>query len=104
VVRRRRKAKEDVYRTSFDRLSSYPSVRNAISRAEAGSSKPRRLAEGDTVKVRITGVDDDGRPTGDYKGYKVVIDGVDVEPGVEVEVRITRVRGRVAYAEPLGGA
>lgn len=91
MVRSRRKRRSDVYRTDFSRISVYPQFQ----RPEQNKGL-KRLEPGDVVRVRVSGLDDDGRPTAVFKGYTIVIDDGSVEPGAEVKVRIERVAGRVA--------
>ncbi len=101
MVRRRKKSRQDVYRTNFDRLSSYPSYKEAV---RAGRERePRGPKPGDTLRVRVTGVDDEGRPTGSYMGLTVVLTGGDFEPGELVEAVVEKVSGRIIYAAPLKG-
>ncbi len=93
MVRRRRKRKEDVYTTSYDRLSSYPSYKKP-----SGGEREKRLKVGDRVRIHVTGVDDDGHPIGRARGYTIVVEGESLEPGITVEVEIIDVRGRTARA------
>ena len=94
MVRRRKKRREDVYTTSYERLSSYPSYK----RAQAGEHG-KGLRIGDRMRIHITGVDDDGHPIGRARGYTIVVEGENLEPGVTVEVEIIDVRGRTARAK-----
>ena len=95
MARGRRKRRSDVYKTDFSRISVYP-----------GFQKPspqqglRRFKPGDEIKVRVTGQDDDGRPTGKIKGFTVILEGADVEPGAEVKAIITKLIGKTIYAKP----
>lgn len=96
MARSRKKRRGNVYTTNFGRISVYPSFQ----RPKESTGK-RRLAPGDIVKVRVSNLDDDGRPMGAYLGYTVIIEGYEAEPGVEVRVEITRVEGRTAWGRPL---
>ena len=93
MVRRRRKRREDVYTTSYERLSSYPSYRKV-----EGEPSGKPLRRGDRIRIHITGVDDDGNPVGRARGYTVVVEGESLEPGATVDVEIIDVRGRMARA------
>ena len=96
MVRRRRKKREDVYSTNYERLSTYPSFRQAA--VKSGPDKPG-LRPGAVIRIRVSGVDDDGRPVGQYMGYRIVVEEADVDPGVELKVRIESVTGRTAYGK-----
>ncbi len=89
---RGKKVRRDVYQTDMRRFSIYPTYRKPVENKGMKHLKP-----GDTVRVRISGVDDDGRPTAVYLGYTIIVEG-DVEPGSEVRVEIARVEGRTAIA------
>ncbi|MEB3765119.1 MAG: TRAM domain-containing protein [Desulfurococcales archaeon] len=95
-MRARKRKRSDVYRTDMNRLSVYPSFRKP--KENMGR---RHMRIGDIVKIRITGVDDDGNPIGVYQGYTVVITDSQFEPGQEVTARITEVHGRTLYAEKV---
>ncbi|MCE4600678.1 MAG: TRAM domain-containing protein [Desulfurococcales archaeon] len=95
MSRNSKRKKRDPYSTSYERLSIYPTYKNPESDNKRRSPPVR---EGTTVKIRITGVDDEGRPIGLYSGYEIAVDesSEDLEPGETVRVKIKRVRGRKA--------
>ena len=95
MVRARKKRRSSVYNTDFSRISVYPSYQRP--RQNTG---PKRIEPGDELRVRVSGLDDDGRPTAVARGYTIVIEGADIEPGKTVRVVVTRVEGRTAYAKP----
>jgi len=102
VARGRKKRRGNVYGTNVERLSVYPSYRETVRKQQEEEKKRSTPQEGAKIRVRITGMDDDGNPTGTYMGYTVVIDGgVEAEPGLEVQVVIKKVRGRTIYARPV---
>ena len=86
MVNRRHKQseKEDLYRTDFHRLSSYPTYRDMNDR--------KILNQGDLIKVTIGDMDETGRGLASYKNYKVFVKG-EVFPGDKVNVRIESIRG-----------
>ncbi|MCE4624446.1 MAG: TRAM domain-containing protein [Desulfurococcales archaeon] len=96
MVRGRKKRRSDVYRTDFSRISVYPGFQRP-----SPQQGLKKFKSGDEIKVRVTGQDDDGRPTGMIKGFTVVLEGADVEPGAEVRAVITRVSGKTIYARPV---
>lgn len=100
MVRGRKKRRESVYGTNFDRFSVYPSYKETVRKQQEEERRRNTPQVGARIRVRITGMDDDGNPTGAYMGYTVVIEGAEVEPGEEVQVVIKRVRGRTIYARP----
>ena len=97
MVRRGGKRKHgNVYNVDPERLSVYPSYKR-------GSDVDTRLPElrrGDRVKVRISSYNDDGDAVAVYKGYTILIQNPDAEPGETIEVVITDIRGRTARARP----
>jgi predicted RNA-binding protein with TRAM domain len=93
LVRNRKKRSSEVYRTDLNRLSVYPQYKKPESRGKAPIIK-----EGDVITLRITGLDDDGRPTGIAKGYTIVIVDGEVTPGEKVKVVVERVLGKTARA------
>jgi len=93
LVRSRRKRRGNVYRTDFSRISVYPKYQKP--HQDMG---PKKIEPGDEMRVRVSGLDDDGRPTAIAKGYTIVIEGIDLEPGENVRVVVERVEGRTAYA------
>ena len=101
MVRGRKKRRENVYGTSFDRISVYPSYRETVRKQQEEERRRSTPQVGSKIKVRITGMDDDGNPTGAYMNYIVVIEGAEVEPGEEVQVIIRKVRGKTIYARPV---
>ncbi|MCE4628111.1 MAG: hypothetical protein F7C34_03060 [Desulfurococcales archaeon] len=70
MARSRRKRRSDVYRTDFSRISVYP----RFQKPEQNKGL-KRLEPGDVVRVRVSGLDDDGRPTAVFKGYTIIIEG-----------------------------
>lgn len=100
MPRGEKRKERDPYSTSHERLSVYPSYKSS-----GVESKGPRIIEGASIRVRVTGVDDEGRPTGFYKGHEVAIEagGADVEPGETVSVKVTRVSGRKVYGRLQGG-
>ncbi len=86
IVNRRRKQseKEDLYKTDFYRLSSYPTYRN--------NDNKEVLNQGDLIKVVIGNMDENGRGLASYKNYKVFVKG-EVFPGDRVNVRIETIKG-----------
>lgn len=86
MVNRRRKQseKEDLYRTDFHRLSSYPTYRD--------TNEKIMLNQGDLIKVTIGNMDENGRGLALYKNYKVFVKG-EVYPGDKVNVRIESIKG-----------
>ncbi len=96
MARSRKKRRSEVYHTDFNRLSVYPSFQRPKTDVK------KKFSLGDIVKVRITDLDDDGRPIGRLKDYTVVLEEGELEPGVEVRVEITRVEGRRLIGRPLG--
>jgi len=98
LVRRVRKRKRDPYNTSFERLSVYPTASRPLERKE------RTLHPGDKIKIRVTSIDDEGRPSGLFHGYIVtIIDLDDVKPGETVSVIIEKVMGKKAMARVSSG-
>ncbi len=96
MVRRGGKKKRgNVYNVDPERLSVYPSYK----RGSSGMDLPE-LRQGDRVKVRISSYNDDGDAVAAYKGYTILIQNPDAEPGETIEVVITDVRGRTARARP----
>ncbi len=93
---RKKKAKKDVYSTDMRRYSVYPTYR----RPEENTGQ-RKISVGDTLRVRVTGQDDDGNPTGRYGGYTVIIEEGEASPGSIVYVRVRRVSGRTVWAEVI---
>jgi predicted RNA-binding protein with TRAM domain len=93
LVRPRKKRRKDVYSTDMNRLSVYPSYKRP--EEKTGRIQFRR---GETIKVRVSGQDDDGRPTGVYKGYRVVIIEGDAMPGEEVMVEVQEYKSGIVYA------
>ncbi len=87
-----RRKRENLYNTSYDRISIYPSYRKSESRD--------RIDVGSVITVRVSMTDENGEPLGRYRGYKVVITG-DYMPGDMVKVRITRVKGNTLWGEPV---
>ena len=97
MARGKKKRGSGVYRTDISRLSVYP----RFQRPQESLGR-RGFSPGEIIKVRVTGQDDDGDPTGIVSGYTVVIRGAEAEPGDELKVRVVEVRGKTVYAEPLG--
>ena len=97
-----KRKKRDPYSTNLERLSVYPSYKNISKKEEKRGVT--RLKEGATIRVRVTGVDDEGRPTGIYKGYEISIEtqGVELEPGEAVNVKVKKIIGRKGYGEFQG--
>jgi len=94
LVRRGRKRKKDPYHTSFDRLSIYPKM------TKPSEDTGRRLRPGDVIRVRLTGVDDEGRPLGTFQRYTVIVNGIErFEPGEIVQVRVVSVHGLTAMGQ-----
>ena len=93
MVRTRRKRRSDVYRTDLNRLSVYPQYRKPEMQ---GKITPVR--KGEVLTVRITGLDDDGKPTGIVKGYTVIVEDAEVNPGEKVRVIIEDVQGKTLKA------
>ncbi|MEB3851624.1 MAG: TRAM domain-containing protein [Desulfurococcales archaeon] len=98
--RRGKRVRRDVYSSNIQRLSVYPNPRSP---RESRPQAVRQLRPGDVVEIRVVELDDDGRGIGYYKGARVIVD--DVEPGIQVKVRISRVEesGRLAYGVPESG-
>ena len=96
MARGKKKRGSGVYRTDISRLSVYPRFQKPQE-----SLGRRGFSRGEIIKVRVTGQDDDGNPTGVISGYIIVIRGADAEPGDEFKVRIVDVRGKIVYAEPI---
>jgi predicted RNA-binding protein with TRAM domain len=95
-VRSRKKRRTDVYRTDFNRLSIYPRYQ-----VPKPGQELKRFSPGDIIKIRITGLDDDGRPTALIKGYTVVVKASGLEPGQEIKVVVENIDGKTIYAKQL---
>lgn len=95
MVRRGRKSKRgNVYYSNLSRMSVYPSFKKPT------EEKTReRLREGDIIKVKIVGIDENGRGIAYYRSIKILID--DVMPGVEVMCKIIKAMGKIAFGKPL---
>ncbi|MEB2836155.1 MAG: hypothetical protein GSR80_000173 [Desulfurococcales archaeon] len=94
--RRRKRVRRDIYSSNIQRLSVYPSA------ARHGAPDPRAgkpPSPGDVVSVRIVSLDEDGRGIGYYRGFKVLVD--DVEPGINLKVKIVSVEEDAIRAVPL---
>ena len=91
-----KKKRGNVYNVDPERLSVYPSYK----RNSSGGVNLPELRQGDRVKVRISSYNDDGDAVAVYKGYTILIQNPDAEPGETVEVVITDIRGRTARARP----
>lgn len=102
MARNQRRREENPYSTNLERLSVYPSYRNI--RGVGNRMEAPVLREGATVRLRVTGIDDEGRPTGFYKGYEISIEtmGVELEPGDQVIVELKKISGRRGYGELRG--
>ncbi len=97
LVRGRKRKRSDVYRTDMNRLSVYPSFQ----KPQENTGK-RRINIGETIRIRITGIDDDGNPIGLFSSYTVVV--IDAqselfEPGQELSVKVVEVKGKTIYAK-----
>lgn len=104
MSRSAKKRKRDPYSTNLERLSVYPSYRRSVSKARE-AEREQGLREGSIIRVRISGIDDEGKPTGFYKGYEVSIEvrGREPEPGESVTVRVKRISGRKVSGELAEG-
>ncbi len=98
MVRRGGKRKRgNVYSVDPDRLSVYPSYKQG---GASGSARVE-LRQGDRIKVKITSYNEDGDAVAIYKGYTVLIQNPDAEPGESIEVEIVSVQGRTIKARLL---
>ena len=62
----------------------------------------RKLKPGDVIRVRLTGVDDEGRPLGTFQNYTVIVNGMErFEPGETVQVRVVSVHGSTAVGQAV---
>lgn len=57
------------------------------------------LKTGDTLTIYVDNIDDQGRGTANYRGYRIIVYNATV--GSKVTVRVKEVRGREAYCEIL---
>ncbi len=93
-MRKGRRRKKDPYQTNFERLSIYPS------KIKPKENHGRRLKPGNLIKVRVTGVDEEGRPTGTFLNYLVIINNTEsLEPGTIVKVKVLKTFGLKAIGE-----
>jgi len=95
-LRRRKKAgrRVDVYSSNIKRYSVYPTYRDAGQRSREARAE---IPAGEVFEVRISGLDEDGRGVGSYRGYRVLVEAA--SPGERVRVRVKSVKGRTLYAE-----
>lgn len=78
------------YTSDIQRLSIYPSI---------NVKDDSILKIGDTLTIYIDNVDDQGRGTASYKGFKIIVYNATV--GSKVTVRVKEIRSREAYCETI---
>jgi len=90
----RKKRRENLYNTDYNRISIYPSYKKPDAR--------ERITVGSVLTIRVSKTDENGDPLGEYRGYNVVILG-DAMPGEVVRVKVDRVRGNTIWASIVRG-